>query len=362
MSRKRVYVAYTGGTIGMRPTADGYAPAPGYLAEIMAAEERLHAPEMPEFVIHEYEPLLDSADMTPTHWLAIARDIEAQYADFDGFVVLHGTDTMAYTASALPFIMQGLAKPIIVTGAQIPLCEVRSDGRANLITALQLAADFPIAEVCLYFRDVLLRGCRSTKIDADGLQAFGSPNYPPLGTAGVDIEIDWVRVLPPPQPDTRLAVHELVPPRVAALRLFPGISAEILRNVLQAPLQGLVLQSYGRGNGPSQDPELLSALRDATDRGVVVVATSQCVSGTINLRDYVPGSALADAGVISGYDMTDEAALAKLCYLLSCDLAPAELRKRLRTSLRGELTRPRGRRRRRRVAAAVRATGKRPGA
>lgn len=338
MSRKRVLIAYTGGTIGMRRSPAGYAPAPGFLAEYLATEERLHAVGMPELEVLEFDPLLDSANMTPAHWTAIARAIERRYDDFDGFLVLHGTDTMAYTASALPFMLEGLGKPVILTGAQLPLTEVRSDGRSNLITALVIAADHPIPEVCLYFRGRLLRGCRAVKTDADGFQAFDSPGFPTLGAVGVDIGIRHDLVLPPPPAGTLLRVHDLdPPPAVAALRLFPGISAEIVRNVLRHPLRGLVLQCYGTGNGPSHDTELLAALREAVDRGVTIVATSQCVRGTVRLRSYATGNALADAGVISGADITDEAALAKLCFLLSCGHGPDEVARRMTRSLRGEI-------------------------
>src|ERR1041385_5485815 len=193
--RKRVYIAYTGGTIGMQPSAEGYAPAPGFLQQQMALMPEVQSESMPDYDIREYSPLLDSANMLPADWLRIAQDIAAHYDAYDGFLVLHGTDTMAYTSSALPFMLNGLRKPVIVTGSQIPLCEVRNDARDNIITALMIASQFPIPEVCLYFHNRLLRGCRAVKVDADGLLAFDSPNYPPLGIAGVDIVIDWSHVL-----------------------------------------------------------------------------------------------------------------------------------------------------------------------
>jgi len=265
--KKRVYVIYTGGTIGMRPTSEGYAPAPGYLADQIMAMPELASDLMPEVEIQEYAPLLDSANMTPDDWGKIAGDIGVHYQAHDGFIILHGTDTMAYTASALPFMLQGLGKPVVLTGSQIPLCEVRNDARANLITALTIAANFSIPEVCLCFGNQLLRGCRSVKVSADGLDAFASPNLPALGDIGVDIHIHWDLLLPAPPVGAALHVHELKQVSVGALPLWPGIPAQVVRNFLQPPLQGLILRAYGVGNGPTNNPDFLNALKEATARG-----------------------------------------------------------------------------------------------
>ncbi|MCU0475246.1 MAG: asparaginase [Anaerolineae bacterium] len=336
----RVYIAYTGGTIGMAPTQDGYAPRAGYLAELMHQMPELRAPQMPEYTVHEYGTLLDSANMTPQHWLEIARDIEAHYDDYDGFIVLHGTDTMAYTASALPFMLEGLAKPVILTGSQIPLCEVRSDARANLINALLIAGAGDIPEVCLCFGDRLLRGCRAQKLAADGLNAFDSPNFAPLGRLGITIDIERGLVRPPmPDPDgLPFHVQALVNPPVAVLRLFPGVTGDLVRLMTQPPLRGLVLETYGVGNGPDRDPDFLAALSEATERGVVIVACTQCVRGAVDLGAYRAGSALARAGVLGGADMTAEAALAKMFYLFSRGLPVEAIRELIGQDLRGELT------------------------
>jgi L-asparaginase len=335
--RKRVYIAHTGGTIGMTPARDGYRPAPGNLLKQMSAMPELSHRSMPSYTVHDYDPLLDSSNMTPVEWVKIANDIADHYREYDGFVVLHGTDTMAYTASALPFMLQGLGKPVIITGSQIPLCEIRNDARENLITSLMLAANEDIPEVCLYFGGKLLRGCRSTKVSADGFAAFDSPNFPPLGTVGIGIDInrDLVRH---DKRRRRLQVHELASPVVSALRLFPGISSELVRNMLRPPLQGLVLEAYGVGNGPDQNREFIAALAEATARGVVIVDCTQCLAGTVNLHEYATGSALARAGVVSGYDMTAEAALAKLFYLFSQGHSPALVKKEMQRDLRGEVT------------------------
>ena len=335
--RKRVYIAHTGGTIGMNRTRNGYGPQRGYLQQQMDAMPELEHPSIPAFTIHDYDPLLDSSNMTPVEWVKIARDIAEHHDEYDGFIVLHGTDTMAYTASALPFMLEGLRKPVLITGSQIPLGEVRNDARENLITSLLIAANYEIPEVCLYFGGKLLRGCRSTKVSADGFAAFDSPNFPPLGTAGIDIEVSWNLVRKSNGQGT-LRVHELRAPVVSALRLFPGISPDLLRNVLRPPLQGLVLEAYGIGNGPDQDRNFLAAIEEATSRGVVVVDCTQCLEGAVDLGEYATGTALARAGVISGYDLTAEAALAKLYYLLSRGESPEAVKRDMQRDLRGEMT------------------------
>jgi len=337
--RKRVYIVYTGGTIGMQPTADGYAPVPGYLAAQLATMPEMCDAAMPDYTIHEYDPLLDSANMMPADWFKIAEDIAAHYDEYDGFIILHGTDTMAYTASALPFMLQGLGKPIILTGSQLPLCEVRNDARENLITVMLIAANYPIPEVCLYFGDKLLRGCRAVKVNAVGFDAFDSPNYPPLGTVGIHIDVHWENILPPPSPGP-LTVQLLGAAHVSTLRLFPGMHPDIIANALRPPLQGLVLETYGVGNGPVTNGAFMAALEDAVARGVVIVDCTQCLKGMVDLQGYATGSALAKIGVVSGYDMTVEAALAKLFYLFSREAAAgsAVIKQQMQMNLRGELT------------------------
>lgn len=339
MSNKRVYVAYTGGTVGMRGNPGARAPAPGYLTERIASLPELESDEMPEVTVHAYEPLLDSANMAPENWLEIARDLEARYDDYDGFVVLHGTDTMAYTASALPFMLEGLAKPIVMTGSQIPLSEVRNDARENLIAALLIAGNHSIPEVTVLFGNRLMRGCRTKKIDASRLDAFASPNFPPLAVLGSRIDVRHDRVRPAPK-SARLKVHEVGGPIVGALRLFPGMTTRFLENALSAPIQGLVLETFGVGNGPARDAAFLRALREATDRGVVVVGTTQCWRGEVDFETYATGQALSAAGVTSGGDMTAEAALAKLHYLLGQNLEPEAVRREVGRNLVGELTPP----------------------
>lgn len=338
LRKKSIYIAYTGGTIGMNHTREGYRPEAGYLQDQMRGMPELRHPSMPSFTIHEYQPLLDSANMTPREWVKIARDIATNYSRYDGFVVLHGTDTMAYTASALPFLLRGLGKPVIITGSQIPLCEVRNDARENLITSLLIASNYAIPEVCLYFGGKLLRGCRSVKVSANGFAAFDSPNVPPIGTVGSDITIDESAIRKTPR-GKRLRIENVdAPAVVSALRLFPGISPDLVRNVLRPPLQGLVLEAYGVGNGPDKDTGFLRALEEATKRGVVIVDCTQCLQGSVDLHEYAAGSALARAGVISGFDMTAEAALTKLYYLFSRGYAPARVKREMLKDMAGEMT------------------------
>ena len=336
LAHKRVYIAYTGGTIGMRRGERGYEPAPGYLAERLAAMPELQHPDLPRYVLHEYSPLLDSSDLGPPEWEEIAHDIARHYEEYDGFVVLHGTDTMAYSASALSFMLEGLAKPVLLTGSQVPLAEVRSDARENLITSMMLAADDRVNEVCLFLNGRLLRGNRATKVSVGGFDAFESPNLPPLGEVGVGIELREELLLPPGE---RLLVRPLAGAEVAAVRLFPGISASLLERILDGELRGVVLETFGAGNAPSRDERLLSALRRASDRGVVLVNCTQCLAGSVDMSGYATGRALSRAGVVSGVDMTVEAALAKLSHLLSLDLPPERVRELMPRSLRGELTR-----------------------
>lgn len=316
---------------------EGYAPAPGYLERRLREMPELRDAAMPEIVLHEYSPLLDSSNMTPLEWLAIARDIFNHYDAFDGFVVLHGTDTMAYTTSALPFLLKGLNKPVIVTGSQIPLVELRNDARENLVTALLVAANYAIPEVCLYFGNKLLRGCRTVKVNAQGFDAFDSPNYPPLGEVGIDIRIGW-NLIRPPASDELSEPPEDLHATIASLRLFPGISAEFLQNVLKPPLQGLVLEAFGTGNAPNRDRALLDTLAQATARGIVIVDCTQCLRGAVKLNAYATGSALLDAGVVSGADMTPIAALTKLHYLIGSDFDVERVRALVQQDLYGELT------------------------
>ncbi|WP_413491613.1 asparaginase [Morganella psychrotolerans] len=335
MQKKSIYVVYTGGTIGMQHSAQGYVPVSGHLQRQVAMMPEFFRPEMPDFTITEHQPLIDSSDMTPDDWQCIADDINAQYDHYDGFVILHGTDTMAFTASALSFMFENLTKPVIVTGSQIPLEALRSDGQINLLNALYLAAHYPVNEVGLFFNNRLYRGNRTVKAHADGFAAFTSPNYPPLMEAGINIRN--LNTNPLPQNDAPFTLHNITPQPIGVVTVYPGLSVDVVNNILQQPVKALIIRSYGVGNAPQQ-PKLLSALRDATERGIIVINLTQCISGRVNMDGYATGHALADAGVLSGFDMTFEAALTKLHYLLSQDYTSDEIRILMQQDLRGELS------------------------
>jgi L-asparaginase len=333
--RKRVYVAYVGGTIGMKPTESGYAPVRGHLSAQVRDRPELHSAEVPELSISEYEPLLDSANAGPSDWLRIARDLAERREHYDGFVVLHGTDTMAYTASALAFLLRGLNKPVVVTGSQIPLGVLRSDGRQNLMTALLVAARDDVREVCLVFGSHILRGCRAVKASASGFEAFASPNFAPLGSAGVQIQVQADRLRAPDPVSNGLPLALDAP--VALLRVYPGMPAGVLRAAMSG-VRGLVLEAYGAGTIPDGNAEWLAVLAEVT-RDVVVVVVSQCVDGRVDLGAYATSAPLVAAGAVGGLDMTTEAAYAKLVVLLSEGRSVGEVRELMATDLAGELTR-----------------------
>lgn len=332
---KTIYIIYTGGTIGMHKSEHGYTIERGYLAQLMAKVYELMLPEMPNYVVHEYAELIDSSNATPALWEQIGRDIIANYDKYDGFVVLHGTDTMAYSASALSFMLENLNKPVIFTGSQIPLGEIRTDARNNLINAMLIASDYQIPEVCLYFNNVLLRGNRSKKIDSNSFGAFDSPNFPPLGKAGTGFTLRKHAILLTAK--DKINLQTLSEPSIAQLNLFPGMSLDMLQTILALPLQGLVLGTYGLGNAPTT-PDFLRIIEQATRRGIIIVNCSQCLYAKVDMRSYVAGSGLAKAGVLSAGDMTYEAALTKLFYLFSKKLSVLEIKRLFCENLRGELT------------------------
>ncbi len=315
----RIQVILTGGTITMVRNE-----ATGALRPADTETFRAFVPELFTSPIQidmlPFEPLIDSSDVNAALWAKIARTIEANYALYDGFVVLHGTDTMAYTASALSFMLRGLAKPVIFTGSQLPIGVLRSDAKENLMTAVEIASERDeqgrcrVPEVCIYFGSALLRANRTTKKNAEHFSAFESSNYPSLAKAGVHIFYRTQLIHREPE-DTRLQVVTACDDRVAVLRLFPGIRQDVVHSILSTPsLRGVVLQTYGSGNAPSAE-WLYNELVGATSRGVVVVNKTQCSTGSVEMGRYEASINLLKAGVLSGYDITTEALLTKMMVL-----------------------------------------------
>jgi L-asparaginase len=332
-----VCILHVGGTIGMTRTPDGLVPVPGVLERYLAAMPELHGADVPLHHIERLDPLLDSADMRPRDWVRIARAILDRDHEFDGFVVLHGTDTMVYTASALSFLLPGLRKPVIVTGSQLSLEHVRSDGREHIITALIMAGTLPIPEVCIYFASRLLRGNRTQKIHNSDFVAFGSGNLPPLATVGVGITVNEHLVRKPGE-GLPASVELVREPHVTTLRVFPGIGRAVVESLLHAPVEALVLETYGAGTVPA-DADLIDPICAATSREppTIVVNCSQCHGGIVRQDEYRGGRRLTSAGVTSGKDMTPEAALTKLYCLLGTGVPNARVRALVGTDIAGEL-------------------------
>lgn len=331
---KKILVIYTGGTIGMVDSDQGYVPAAGF--EDLMRAQLTDVSDIPDFDVLEYENLIDSSNLEPKHWMAIAKSIECDYNGYDGFVVLHGTDTMAYTASALSFMFQGLRKPIIITGSQIPLSKSRTDAKNNLIMALNFSANSAINEVCLYFNEKLLRGNRSSKVDSTAFSAFDSPNFSCLAEVGIYTHLNTTKRLPV-KTDT-IRIPQFNPKAVAIIPFYPGFQLRVLESLLEDPeLKGVVLQSYGVGNPPDAIPGLLDCLEKASERGVVFVNVSHCLSGAVHQGAYATGAKLNSIGVVSGCDLTLEAAFAKLHFLIAIKSTPVKVREDMLKSIAGEI-------------------------
>lgn len=337
-----VLLIYTGGTIGMIENQET-----GALEAFNFDQLIENVPELKRFNYsidsYQFTPPIDSSDMEPSLWSKLVKIIYENYDKYDGFVILHGTDTMAFTASALSFMLEDLSKPVILTGSQLPIGKLRTDGKENLITAVEIAAaknpdgTATVPEVCIFFENHLLRGNRTTKINAENFNAFRSYNYPILATAGIHIKYEHDRIHKP-DPTLPLKPYYLYDTNVIVLTLFPGIQENIIRNILYTPgLRAVVLKTYGSGNAP-QKPWFIKLLKEATERGIVIVNISQCPTGMVEMGRYETGLHLLDAGVISGYDSTVEALITKLMFLLGHGKSDKEIRELMNQPIAGEFT------------------------
>ena len=338
-----VLLIYTGGTIGMK--AD---PVDGTLKPFDFSGILEEVPELRKFAMkidsYAFNPIIDYSDVEPALWQSLARLILERYDDYDGFVILHGTDTMAYSASALSFMLENLGKPVIFTGSQLPIGEPRTDGKENLISAVEIATakdshgHAMVPEVCICFNSQLLRGNRSVKVNATGFDAFKSPNYPLLATAGISINFNNSFIHYGYDRRKGLTIHTDLDTRVSVLKLHPGITEQAVRDILLGDgSRAVILETYGSGNAPCRS-WFLSLVREANSRGKILLNVTQCQSGDVDMDIYATGRALKDAGVICGHDITTESALGKLFYLMGGHADNERVKALLEKNLKGEIS------------------------
>lgn len=335
----KILLIYTGGTIGMVTDPKSGALIPFNFQQIMENVPELS--RLDYFIsVYSFDPIMDSSNMNPSVWAKLAHLIEKCYNDFDGFVILHGSDTMSFTASALSFMLQNIRKCVVLTGSQLPIGEIRTDAKENLITAIEIAAAQKkggsiVPEVCIYFDYQLFRGNRSIKYSSEKFEAFASPNYPVLAEAGVSLKFYPNYILPLPQNDFKVKTN--FNPAIAVLKMFPGITQEVVSAVISSKVKAIVLEAFGSGNTTTEE-WFINCLATASAQGKIVVDISQCKGGTVQLGLYETSKKLQQLGVISGFDMTFETTIAKLMYLTGQELNIEEVKKQLNRSLAGEVT------------------------
>ena len=341
--KSSILLIYTGGTIGMKEDPTVQALTPFNFSQIL--EE---VPELNKFAYKidtfTFDPLIDSSDVEPSLWVSLAGLIEEKYDVYDGFVILHGTDTMAYSASALSFMIEGLTKPVIFTGSQLPIGMPRTDGKENLISSVEIAAAKDenghaiVPEVCICFDNILMRGNRTSKINSDNFRAFRSENCPPLAEAGINIRYNRSEIIYPQDWEKRPVFHKELDTRVSILKLHPGITPQVVRSILcsNGP-RAIIIETYGAGNAPSKE-WFLNLVKEAASMGKILLNITQCIAGSVNMDIYATGKCLKDAGVANGYDSTTESALAKLFHLMGISDKNKDVQKGLENNLRGEIS------------------------
>ena len=341
--KSALLLIYTGGTIGMKQDMKDLTLKPFDFSQILD-----EVPEIRKFAFkidtYSFEPPIDSSDVEPSLWQDLARLIKEKYEDYDGFIILHGTDTMSYSASALSFMLDGLTKPVIFTGSQLPIGVPRTDGKENLISAVEIASakdeeGHPaVPEVCVCFDSLLMRGNRSTKVNSEVFRAFQSPNFPPLAEAGINIRYNNEYIRKPNDWYQSLTINTELDTRVSILKIHPGITPEVVRNILCGKdTRAIIMETYGSGNAPTRD-WFLDIVKESSAMNKIIVNVTQCLAGPVNMNIYANGKALERAGVIDGYDSTTESALAKLFYLMGKSRDNEWVKAMMSRNLKGEIS------------------------
>lgn len=341
-SSRHIYILLVGGSMAMKANKDGvHVPDPDYLKSRINMIRGIHSNQVAKFTFEVRNPVLDSANMKPTDWIDIANIIEKNYNKYDAFILIHGTDTMAYTASALSFMLENLNKTVILTGSMLPLAHARSDGPDNLIQSLFLASHYNIPEVVVSFGGYIMRGNRAEKVSAEGFKAFRSTNYPILGlSSNIKLRIYKRNILPAPAADKRFFVRRFDPNiKIIVVHLTPALDSEMIMGMVKNnTVHAIVINAYGMGDAPVKDPIFMNSITYAVNRGIIVTNCTQTVHGRIDMKDYETGYKLMKAGVITSYDMTLEAAVGKLYFLMGQGLRTEQVKQYYVIDLRGELT------------------------